>query len=277
MVSLDKLELVQKDLPQASDMKPTMQPLAEAGKSSQAVLYLPSGYLDEEGKVHTEIVIREMDGRDEDLLANQKIPVTNRLGKMVENCIISIGPYNQKTEGWSDIVKSLPVVDRVWILLQIRVLTVGPIYSAKVQCPNPECGKYSQQNTDLNDFKVTGITEAEKRSYSGILPKSKKSYVCKVMTGADETKLSKLAQKNSEDLISLMISVRLLSLDGKPAPSIAELKSLSLKDRQHLRNEFKKHEGEIERTIECTCPYCDTEFQSEIEFDHQGFFFPSET
>lgn len=278
-VSLDKLNLVRDEsLPDAAAVEYATQPMAEAGKSSLGVLQLPSGYLDEAGSLHQEITIREIDGRDEDLLANQKIPVNNRISKMIENCILSIGPYNQSTVGWSDIVKSLPVIDRLWVLIQMRILSVGPIYSAKVQCPNEECRQFSQQNVDLNDFHVTPILNPEKRSYSGLLPKSQKAYVCKVMTGADEAKMFKMAQKNSEDYASLAIFARLLSLDGKPGPiAIGELKRLSLMDRQHLRNEFKKHEGEIDRSMECVCKYCETEFKQEIDFDHANFFFPSET
>jgi hypothetical protein len=130
---------------------------------------------------------------------------------------------------------------------------------------------------DLNEFKVVGLLDPEKRSYSGVLPRSQKPYVCKVFTGADEGKLAKIAQKNKDDLMSLALASRLLSLDGKPAPiSVNELKMLTVLDRQHLRNEFKKHEGEIDRKMECTCRHCDTEFEETIDLDSANFFFPSE-
>ena len=280
-VSLDKLEL-KKPLVDSDEAEggPSLaggrQVLSEEGKSSATVLELPSGYLDETGNLHREIYLREMDGRDEDILSNQKISMQSRMNKLTENCIISIGPFNKSDPRWPDIVLSLPVIDRLWIIMQIRILTVGPIFSAQVKCPDAECGKYSQQNVDLNEFEVKGLVEPEKRSYSGTLPKSGKAYVCKIFTGADEGKLSKVAQKNKEDLMSLAISSRLLSLDGRPAPSLNELKSLSVLDRQHLRNMFKKHEGEIDRSMECTCRFCDLEFTETIDLDTANFFFPSE-
>lgn len=265
------------DLPNAIGAEMTPQVIGEAARSSQATLELPTGYLDEQGRLHRAIVIREMDGRDEDLLANQKIPVGARLSRMIENCILSIGSHRQQDAGWSDIVQSLPVIDRLWILLQLRILTVGPIFSAKIQCPAEGCQRYSLQNVDLNDLPVHGISEPEKRTYGGKLPKSGRDFVCRVMTGADESRLTKMAQKNPEDLVSIAIASRLVSLDAKSPVSIPDVKSLSLVDRQHLRNLFKKHEGEIDRDMECSCPHCGTEFRQEIDFDSPNFFFPSET
>ena len=280
-VSLDKLNLNLAKPAEALEDGPSMvggmQVVGEVGKSSTAILELPSGYLDESGVLHREIVLREMDGRDEDILSNQKISMQSRMNKLTENCIQSIGPYSKSDTRWSDIVLSLPVIDRLWIVLQIRILTVGNIFTAQVKCPNDECGKYSQQNVDLNDFAVTGLAEPDKRSYSGVLPRSNKPYVCKIFTGADEGKLAKVAQKNKDDLMSLAIASRLLSLDGKSAPiGLDALKSLSVLDRQHLRNAFKKHEGEIDRKMVCTCRFCDTEFEESIDLDTANFFFPSE-
>lgn len=252
-------------------------PMAESGRSSLAVLNLPSGYIDESNTLHTEITIREMDGRDEDLLANQKIPMQSRMNKLLESCVQSIGSYSQKDSNWSSILLDLPVLDRVWILLQLRIVTLGPIFSAKIVCQNEECKKSSQQNVDLNDLQVVGLKDPMKRTYSGVLPKSKKEFVCKIFNGNDENKLTKLIQKNSEDLISLAIWGRLLKLGDKHAPiDLESIKSLSLLDRQYLRNQFKVNEGEIDQKMECFCPSCGHEFSQSIEFD-SNFFFPSET
>jgi hypothetical protein len=126
-------------------------------------------------------------------------------------------------------------------------------------------------------LKVVGLKDPAKRSYSGTLPKSKLEYVCKVFNGRDENKLSTMMKNNPEDMISLAIAARILKLGDKTAPILlSSVKSLSLLDRQYLRNQFKVNEGEIDQKLECVCPACSNEFVQNIEFD-ANFFFPSET
>lgn len=255
-----------------------VQPMAEVPRSSFAELQLPSGYLDEAGVLHTTLSLREMTGDDEDQLANNKISIQIRMNRMLQNCIQSIGPYNKTDARWSDIVLSLPIIDRLWILIQLRIVSIGPIFSAKVRCQNEECAKFSSQNIDLNDFKVEGLAFPDKKTYQGVLPKSGKEFLCRIFNGHDEERLSKSIKKNEADLMSLSIASRLMKLGDKNAPlGIADVKALSVVDRQYLRNQFTKHEGSLDRSMECECPLCGFAFEEEIDLNNANFFFPSET
>lgn len=246
------------------------QPMQESAKSSYASVSLPSGYIDDEGEVHKEAYLKEMTGVEEDLLATRKMPIRARLSKIIENCTMQIGPYKNSITKWPNVIKSLTIGDQLFLLLHIRIQSLGPIFSAKCICPF--CENKSMQNVDLNDF-VFGAVKDNKRTYEGVLPRSGKKFLAKVMTGYDEEKVAKYKDK---DPISLVTTARLLELDGKKPVNLEMVRSLGIADRQYLRKQFTEHEGDLDNSIEYTCSACSEEAKHEVSIASVGFFFPSD-
>lgn len=252
---------------------PVVQPIPDDARTSMDGFELPTGYLDDDGVLHKEAAVQEITGNEEDILTSKKMPVHMRMSKIIENCIVSIGPYKQGISDWSKICKSLTASDRLYLILKIRSVSLGPLFSFKVGCP--QCEKFSNQTVSLDDFTVKGIPNPRERSWTGTLPKTKWTYRARVQTGQDEGLMSKL--DNSTDLMTMAIMSHLIELNGKQPIDLKTVKSLSLIDRQHLRDDFTQHEGDIDNEVEVTCPHCGEDFKTEIKIADPHFFFPSAT
>jgi hypothetical protein len=249
---------------------PVLQPLSDVAKSSVGSYELPTGYIDGDGVLHTAVVVREITGEEEDILASRKMPMYVRMNKVIENCVLSIGTIKNGCPEWSKIIKDLIVTDRLFLLIKIRIVTLGELFSFKAQCPSEACGKYSSQTTSLEEFDIKGLKDPMLRSWKGKLPKSGSSYTARIQTGADEEKLAKVS--GSEDLLSLAMLARLIELNGESPVTLSAVKRLSSMDRQFLRSDFEVHEGDIDNTVQVTCPHCGNEFSDEVSIASPSFF-----
>lgn len=261
--------------PVIGETAPVIQPLSDDAKPAVDGFQLPTGYLDGNGEVHTDVVLSELSGEDEDLLTARKMSMPLRMQKIMENRIESIGSYRKGCPDWSNIVRSLVATDRVFLMIKIRIISLGHLFSFKSKCTDEDCGNYSSQTVSLNDFNIKGLPDPTKRAWSGTLPNSKFTYSAKVQTGREESKIDKI--KNQKDLLSLAMMARLTELNDKSPVTLDMLKRLGFADRQFLRDEFQKHEGDIDNDVDVECPHCGYEYKTTIDIGDVSFFFPSAT
>jgi hypothetical protein len=250
-----------------------MLDMVEEGQSGVCTVELPTGFLDVDGELHKTAYLKEMTGVEEDILASKKMNVTHKISKIIENCVTQIGPHKQGEAGWSQKISELVTTDRLFILIRIRILSLGSTLNFRFECPNEDCKKTSPQSVLLEDFKISGLPDPMLRKWSGVLPRSKKTFECKVQTGGDDERQSTLL--NAEDSFSQVFLMRLSKL-GDAAPTLKDIKSLSTFDRQFLRSQHKNNEGEIDNSVEISCPHCGTEVKHEMDIGTPDFFFPSE-
>lgn len=256
---------------------PDQQVTSDDAISSKSSCELPTGYLDEDGGLHKTAFLKEITGEEEDILTSKKMPVHLRFQKILENCVTQIGPFKQTDKNWTKIIKSLVSTDRTFLVIEIRKVSLGSGFAFKVKCPEEDCGVIASQTVSLSDFKFMGMKDPTQRVWKGTLPKSKLSYTARVQTGVEEEKVSRLGPEQQKDLMSLAMMARIIELGGKQPVTLDMLKRLGLQDRQHLRDDFKAHEGDIDDDVEVPCPSCGVEFKTSIEIGHPSFFFPSVT
>ena len=240
----------------------------EAARSSFSQVTLPTGLLDEEGKLHNSVLLNEMTGEEEDILASNRMTAVQKTSLILENCVQAIGPFGKENEKLKHYIKSLSLNDRLFLLIQIRVISLGESFNFKIACPS--CAKSSNQTVTLNDFKVVGLADPYRQTWSGELPRSKKKYECKIQNGYDEDNQKNI---NEDDILSSIIMTRLKKLDDKNV-TMSAVKKLPVADRNHLRAEMKDAEGSIDNKLEINCPHCKFEFESEIDIGNASFFFP---
>lgn len=243
----------------------TMADNTDPGDSSYTQITLPTGYLDASGVLHREAIIKEMTGIEEDILTSRKMNYLKKMSKVLENCIESIGEMKKsEIKDWSKVIGSLTSSDRMAVLIGIRMLSLGEEFSFKVKCTS--CEKESNQTVSLREFKIEGCPNPYERKWEGILPRSKKSYECRIMLGADE-------EITDMDPFTHLLMSHVVSIGGKK-PSLDDIKKLSTMDRTHLRLEIRSKEGKIDNEIDIECPYCHEEFKSELTIGSASFFFP---
>lgn len=274
----------------------TLQMMTEAQvrepKSSVGVYTLPCGFLDGNGVLHTEVMLNEITGHDEDMLANGKIPSQKKLNQLLISCIQRIGSITAKNE-IAAAVPELLVGDRVFLILAIRRVSLGDDYPYKDTCPS--CEKESLMNIDLSSLDVIPMPDPKKRIFdaklpskaacrawanSGEVPEPEKSNPTgrpirfRAMVGRDEEQVGKVQGK--DDAISKLLALRVELLDGKQ-PTLADFQQMTMAERSFIRDElFRQSDGGVETSLDVTCPQCGSEYQRELEIGQTGFFFPSQ-
>jgi hypothetical protein len=236
--------------------------------STTGEVELPCGWI-HEGAHLTKAVVREISGHEEDMLASDKVKPITKLTELISKCVIKLGDITDR-ELISRAARELTIGDRAWLILAIRRRTLGDIFPYTETCPNPACKVKRLYQVNLADLEARKMADPLRRLYEAELPGLGKTARFHVMTGADEEEISKY----QTDLISRALHVR-LELIGDRKPSLDEVRSLSMRDRDTLRAVIDDVEGGVDTEIEMTCPECGMEFSRELDIGQQGFFFPS--
>lgn len=273
----------------------TIQMMTEAQirepKSTVGIFTLPCGFLDADGVLHTEVMLNEISGKEEDMLASKKVPDQKKMNQLIVACISRLGSITDR-ERIAAAVPEMLVGDRVFLLIAIRRTSLGDDYPYKDECPS--CEKESLMSINLGELDISPMPEPTKRIFdaklparsalrqwadSGELPEAEerapsgKSVRFRPVSGRDEEKFG--AVLNKEDALSKSLQARIELLDGKP-PTVEDLQALSLTERQYLRDViFDRADGGVETTLDVTCPKCSYDYTRELDIGQLGFFFPS--
>lgn len=263
-------------------------------KSTVGIFDLPCGYVDAAGTLHTEVQLKEISGRDEDMLNNEGMPPSKKMNALLASCVLRIGTITDKGT-ISSVVADLLVGDRVFLILAIRRVSLGDNYPYKDTCP--ECERESLMSLNLGELEVQKMKDPLKRVFDARMPSraaikqwastgedipepeksapSGKTIRFKMLTGRDEEKIAKANKSKGEDSVSALLGLRILMLDDKP-PTIEELQDLTMAERSYIRDVvFRRDDGGVDTTLEVTCPTCDHDFKRELDIGQMGFFFPS--
>ena len=268
----------------------------------QGLYHIVGGYLDDNGKVHSEVHLRSMSGDEEDLLGNRNIPIMDRLQGILKNCTVRIGDITDRGEIASAIDR-LPIGSRMHLLVCLRRTThwrrTKDVFDMEVKCPNDECGKKSSCAVDLSTIETYEMPNPGKREFTVHLTDAGEDVVWRVASFSREKVLDKVTDHDNTSGLTYAIITRLvrrgdedvrLSIDDFLTPDQKKLKmsakatqlfqwakKLSVNDREELRESFLDEEPGIESTIEIDCPKCGYEFESVLGVFQEGFWFPTVT
>ncbi len=266
----DPKELQQQQLNEQKEQMMLQQQL-EVPKSANGIFALPCGYLSPDNTIHREVALREMTGREEDLLASRKTDGTKKMNELFVRCIERIGSMTDKQQ-IAAAVPELLLGDRTFLMFAIRRVTLGDEYPFRHRCPS--CDKESLYLVDLSEIGVKEMPEPTKRSFDGVLPASKKTYRFHLLTGRDEARLQGV--EDPEAKMTQAMQMRLDMLDEKPVMR-SVLQGLGLLDRNAMRERFDEVDGGVDTEVELACPKCEHEYSTDLDISQSGFFFPSAT
>lgn len=266
-------------------------------KSSIGADVLPCGYIDEAGALHTSYVVREIDGEVEDMLGSSQIPPFLKLDMLIAKCIERIGPYSDPAVIADKVVPALTIGDRIFLLFQIRRVSLGDDFHFDLDCTNPNCvtmvegqpvRNRSRYTLNLGGVEIRPMGRPEQRTYvKNIQPRGAAApfpVTFHVMTGRDEHRIARLDSAESAHAGSLQILARLdqygdRKIDWGPKERngralLAFVKGLPISSRNALRDAFEEVEGGVDTEIEVDCPFCLQHIVTEMVLD-AGFFRPS--
>lgn len=244
---------------------------------------LPCGYVDETGKVHKRVVLRETTGVEEDMMDDDELASNERMTAVLSACCDQIGDVKDKDRIRAIIGDTLPMghpitsSDRIAMMIFLRQTSVGHLYHFERRCPR--CSYLNKgKHVDLRTLEMKQVPEDRvgKRRVEVTLPRSGKKAVVRVLTASYESKLTEL-RPNQKDLRSAAILARLESLDGatlsNPHVGLAAVKALPQLDRNYLRKVYNLIEADVDTSVEVTCAskICNADFRFPIDLG-QAFF-----
>lgn len=229
------------------------------------------------------IEIREMTAKEEDILTSKSLIQKGVVfDKLLQNLIVNsmIGP------------QQLLVGDKNALLIAARRSGYGEMYETSVDCPS--CGTKQDISFDLTGATVKGppsleacseavdapIIQTDSGTFLARLPKSDLDVELKLITGADERKLSatlemRKKKKLSENILTEHLRLCVVSVAGTENRQEIEkfIGVMPAKDSRFIRKVMAEITPNIDLTQEFVCEECYHEQDLEVPIN-ATFFWP---
>jgi len=114
---------------------------------------LPKGYVDREGNLHREVVLREINGADQEAMLNPQFRnnPAKMLSSLLARVIMRLGTL-EKARIDTGVTAQLLKSDRDFLIMKLKELDSGPDLDLDVECP--DCGRRFKASLDMADFFV---------------------------------------------------------------------------------------------------------------------------
>lgn len=218
---------------------------------------LPGGLIDFDGKLHTEAVVRELNGADEEALA--KPEVTKNLGRfmqlLLQRGVTRIGPHENPSNA---ILGSLLLGDRDTLLLAIRRATYGNDLEMQVDCP--ACSTTLDVKYDLStDIPVKKMDDPMQRSFV-TRTRDGAELVATLAIGADAEAILNAGNKTVPEINTMLLTRCLSTPAGNPL-SLDAVRRLGIQDRHRFVDELTDRQpGPQYQKLELECTTCAKQF-----------------
>lgn len=230
--------------------------------------------------------IKHMTAKEEDILSSQSLI---RKGVAIDRMLQSV-LINKDVQ-----VKDLLIGDKNALTVAARVTGYGADYVTIVTCP--ACSTEQECAFDLTDLDMTGasfdreelneqlegVEITENNTFLVDLPKSKHQVELKMLTGADEDKLTKFQRQKDKTKAKIQPSTVLTDTLKSIITSVAGIKdrkqinqfveNMPAMDSRYLRSVYQKLIPNIDMTQEFVCNECGHEQDLEVPVT-TDFFWP---
>jgi hypothetical protein len=226
--------------------------------------------------------IRGMKAREERVLADRKLAKSGgQLDEILAACweeTLEPGPYSFGTDSldWTKVLQG----DRFFTLLSIRVASYGPNYDFDVTCSNRECRASIPWTVDLRKLPVRSLTAESRaafvsgRNFEAVLPRAGRRVTFRLLTGADERRMTAQCRTAGERPISTLLNARVERIEGvDERDKLRTIEDLEMEDVSFLLGEFDRVDCGVETEIAVECPDCFGLTRVELPFE-KGFFLP---
>lgn len=237
---------------------------------------LPGGYVDKGGEVHRKVELIPLTGREEELLAANRLRDSAALVTVVlSRCVQRIGTMSPVPK---ELARSLLIADRQYLLLKLREATFGSQVRANIFCPWPDCGKRVAINFSINDIP---IRESEDKGptytvmlspeIAGELGEEERQITFRLPNGADQETVSPLLAENEALALTKLLGRCIQRIGCLTNPGEDVISQLSPTARLAIEQQMEKVAPKVELTMDVQCHECSREFA--VPFDLHRFFF----
>jgi hypothetical protein len=237
---------------------------------------LPGGVLGPTGACHRTVWVRELTGRDEEVLADRgyatgAAQVTDLLAQAVVRVDGLDAPVDRA------LVADMLVGDRDYLVLRLRQLASGDAVHQVVRCPEPACARKVDVEFLISELPVRRLDALAPRY---VVPLSRPALagdarsaecVLRLPTGRDHEAVGKLGDANPARANTVLFG-RLIERLGHAAPVGEEtVRDLPLAVRQELADWLRANAPGPDLRVEVECPHCGGSIA--YAFDLASFFF----
>ena len=250
----------------------------EAFVADFLTVILPGGYVDRDAVVHREVELTSLTGREEELLAGERSrEVASLVTTVLQRCIRRIGTISTVSQ---EMIRSLLIADRQYLLLKLRELTLGDAIRASIFCPWPDCSKKIAVSFSTDDVPVIeslnkGLTYKIELSAEGaFVADSGETYreICfRLPNGSDQEMLASIVVQDEIRVQTLLLQRCIHSIGSLQDLDENKITRLSPLARQEIEQHMEAVAPRVESIMESTCPECGREYA--VPFDVQNFFF----
>ena len=215
-------------------------------------------------------VIREMTGREEDILSSEKLMRQGKATEMVlQNVIVSLND----SKPTDDDIQGMYSPDREAAMIHMRKLSYGPIVESEKTCDT--CQKTFGVEIDLDQLDYLPLGEDGKLDRQIRLSDNETIVTLRPMTGRDERRIFQTMQEG-KDILSSVLMVNIKEVSGLKSNQIRPwIQNLRVRDRNILRKAVENKRFGYKTDFRCNCPNCGAENQAVVT-QLPGFFFPQE-
>jgi len=234
---------------------------------------LPGGY-EIDGKIEHKVVMREMTGYDEEILASKKVQRNrnNLITELLFSVVSSIGEKKPTRED----IRNLLGGDRDYLVLMLQKISFGD--SVEMNLPCPRCESNLTLDINIDDIEVTRLENGNPRSVEITLDggyMDEKGTIHKDLeiefpTGRVQEAITSLARENPAKASTAMFLRCCKRFGTLERITDTVFKSLTKRDRDKIRGELDKATPGPNPMISVTCIECGNEFEAMM--DVSNFF-----
>lgn len=114
---------------------------------------LPKGYVDKDGTLHREVVLREITGADQEAMLNPQLKnnPARMLTALLARVIVRLGSLD-KARIDTSVTAGMLKSDRDFLIMKLKEIDSGPDLEIDVECP--DCATKFKATLDMADFFV---------------------------------------------------------------------------------------------------------------------------
>jgi hypothetical protein len=238
--------------------------------AADTAVLLPGGRLDATGSCHQEAAVQPVRGADEEWLYGLPLstPEAAVVTGLLTRCLTRIGAAGPPGR---DVVRSLPVGDREWLILRLWRLTLGDRVELVLTCPRPECGAHMDIDFALDGLDVERLPQRPDYPFDApedIGSAEMAGLRFRLPRGDDLEALGRSDHGGAaeRDLAAALLGRCLVSLDGGAADEeVLALLGRSPGLRDGLAEQMRRRSALVQREFDAACPQCGREFTGEFD------------
>jgi hypothetical protein len=242
---------------------------------------LPVGYLDPQGNIHREIILRKMTGHEEILMSDPTLAKNGGqlFTEILTHCLRRLGNLPSISR---EQVALLSSPDRDFLMVKLRAITFGNQYEMTYSCPTCTSVVRCIHHLDTFPLKETGefSGEIQVELEDGYEDKEElhTQMTFRLPNGKDEEVTVELARQNLSRAKNAILT-RCLKQFGKISKERLQalgtkiFMDLTMGDRRKIDKAFESQIPGLKLQQELICSECQTPFS--IRVDLGNFLFPA--